>query len=156
MTFNYSAGELQIRGHKISDIAKEYGTPVIIYDELYMTGMMKKYHNILNSHNLSYSVSYASKAFSSIQMIKLLDAENMELDVVSIGELYTALTAGFPVEDIHFHGNNKTPHEIEYALDSGVRFFIIDGLDEIGLIDSLAGDLAPDDLVKVLDRKSVV
>lgn len=152
MTFNYSAGELQIRGHKISDIAKEYGTPVIIYDELYMTGMMKKYHNILNSHNLSYSVSYASKAFSSIQMIKLLDAENMELDVVSIGELYTALTAGFPVEDIHFHGNNKTPHEIEYALDSGVRFFIIDGLDEIGLIDSLAGDLAPDDLVKVLIR----
>ena len=93
-----------------------------------MTGMMKKYHNILNSHNLSYSVSYASKAFSSIQMIKLLDAENMELDVVSIGELYTALTAGFPVEDIHFHSNNKTPHEIEYALDSGVRFFIIDGL----------------------------
>ena len=140
MTFNYQAGELQVRGHKISDIAAEYGTPVIIYDETYMTGMMQKYHSVLKSHKLPYSVSYASKAFSSVQMIKLLEEQNMELDVVSIGELYTALAAGFPVEDIHFHGNNKTPEEIKYALKHGVRFFIIDGLDEIELIDGLAED----------------
>ena len=140
MTFNYSAGELTVRGHKISDIAEEYGTPLIIYDETYMTGMMQKYHGVLQSHNLPYSVSYASKAFTSVQMIRLLEAQNMELDVVSIGELYTALAAGFPVEDIHFHGNNKTPEEIKYALAHGVKFFIIDGLDEIGLIDGLAED----------------
>lgn len=125
MTFNYQAGELQVRGHKISDIAAEYGTPVIIYDETYMTGMMQKYHSVLKSHKLPYSVSYASKAFSSVQMIKLLEEQNMELDVVSIGELYTALAAGFPVEDIHFHGNNKTPEEIKYALKHGVRLSLI-------------------------------
>lgn len=140
MTFNYQSGELQVRGHKISDIAAEYGTPVIIYDETYMTGMMQKYHSVLKSHKIPYSVSYASKAFTSVQMIKLLEEQNMELDVVSIGELYTALAAGFPVDDIHFHGNNKTPEEIEYALAEGVRFFIIDGLDEIELIDGLAED----------------
>lgn len=137
MTFNYQAGELQVKGHRISDIVDQYGTPVIIYDEMDMVGMMKKYHNVLNHHKLPYSVSYASKAFSSVQMIKLLEEENMALDVVSIGELYTALVAGFPVEDIHFHGNNKTPEEIDYALKNGVRFFIIDGLDEIELIDGL-------------------
>lgn len=152
MTFNYSAGELSIRGHKIKNIAAEFGTPVIIYDETYMTGMMQKYHRVLKSHNIPFSVSYASKAFSSIQMIKLLEEQNMELDVVSVGELYTALAAGFPVQDIHFHGNNKTPEEIKYALARGVRFFIIDGLDEIELINALASGLAADDLVKVLIR----
>ena len=152
MTFNYSAGELQVRGHKISDIAVQYGTPVIIYDEMYMTGMMERYHKVLKSHSIPYSVSYASKAFSSVQMIKLLESQKMELDVVSVGELYTALAAGFPVEDIHFHGNNKTAEEIEYALDHGVRFFIIDGLDEIDLIESLASGLSDDDGVNVLIR----
>lgn len=152
MTFNYSAGELTVRGHKIKDIAAEFGTPVIIYDETYMTGMMQKYHGVLKRHNIPYSVSYASKAFSSVQMIKLLEEQNMELDVVSVGELYTALAAGYPVRNIHFHGNNKTPEEIEYALAHGVRFFIIDGLDEIELINTLASRLVEDDLVSVLIR----
>lgn len=139
MTLNYQQGELTIRGHKVSEISAEYGTPVIIYDETHMVEMMRKYHSVLSSHDIPYSISYASKAFSSVQMLKLLQSENMELDVVSIGELYTALASGFPVEDIHFHGNNKTPEEIEFALENGVRFFIVDGLDEIDLIDKLAG-----------------
>lgn len=152
MTTEYENGQLMMRGHKIADLAKEYGTPLIIYDEDKMTSMMNQYHQIFKRHQVPYSISYASKAFSSIQMIKLLNRQQMELDVVSVGELYTALEAGFPVEDIHFHGNNKTPFEIDYAIKTGVRFFIIDAIDEIDLINALASDLAETDRINVLIR----
>ncbi|MCK1976686.1 diaminopimelate decarboxylase [Jeotgalicoccus huakuii] len=152
MTTEYENGQLMMRGHKIADLAKEYGTPLIIYDEDKMTSMMNQYHQIFKRHQVPYSISYASKAFSSIQMIKLLNRQQMELDVVSVGELYTALEAGFPVEDIHFHGNNKTPFEIDYAIKAGVRFFIIDAIDEIDLINALASDLAETDRINVLIR----
>lgn len=152
MTTEYENGQLMMRCHKIADLAKEYGTPLIIYDEDKMTSMMNQYHQIFKRHQVPYSISYASKAFSSIQMIKLLNRQQMELDVVSVGELYTALEAGFPVEDIHFHGNNKTPFEIDYAIKAGVRFFIIDAIDEIDLINALASDLAETDRINVLIR----
>lgn len=152
MTTEYENGQLMMRCHKIADLAKEYGTPLIIYDEDKMTSMMNQYHQIFKRHQVPYSISYASKAFSSIQMIKLLNRQQMELDVVSVGELYTALEAGFPVEDIHFHGNNKTPFEIDYAIKTGVRFFIIDAIDEIDLINALASDLAETDRINVLIR----
>lgn len=152
MTTEYENGQLMLRDHKIADLAKEYGTPLIIYDEDKMTSMMNQYHQIFKRHQVPYSISYASKAFSSIQMIKLLKRQQMELDVVSVGELYTALKAGFPIEDIHFHGNNKTPFEIDYAIKAGVRFFIIDAIDEIGLINELASDLSETDRINVLIR----
>ncbi|QQD85365.1 diaminopimelate decarboxylase [Jeotgalicoccus sp. ATCC 8456] len=152
MTTEYENGQLMMRGHKIADLAKEYGTPLIIYDEDKMTSMMNQYHQIFKCHQVPYSIPYASKAFSSIQMIKLLKRQEMELDVVSVGELYTAIEAGFPVEDIHFHGNNKTPFEIDYAIKAGVRFFIIDAIDEIGLINELAKDLSETDRINVLIR----
>ena len=153
MTTEYNEfGQLTIRGHEVQSLVKDYGTPLIIYDEDHLVSMMDKYHSVFKHHQVPYSISYASKAFSSIQMIKLLKSRNMELDVVSIGELYTALQAGFPAQDIHFHGNNKTPYEIDYALKNGVRFFIIDALDEISLIDGLAEDLEEDDAVNVLIR----
>ena len=82
-------------------------------------------------------ISYASKAFTCIQMVKLVQEENLQLDVVSEGELYTALEAKFDPSRIHFHGNNKTKREIQYALESGVGYFVIDSLEEIELIDKL-------------------
>lgn len=138
MTLEYSNDKLQFGGYDITTIAEEFSTPLIIYDEDFMRNQMRRFHEVLSSNDVPYSISYASKAFSSLAMIKVLYEENMELDVVSIGELYTAIEAGFDVRDIHFHGNNKTPEEIRYALDAGVGFFIIDSNDEVKLIDELA------------------
>ena len=89
---------------------------------------------------LKYNISYASKAFTCIQMVKLVQEEDLQLDVVSEGELYTALEAKFDPSKIHFHGNNKTKREIQYALESGVGYFVIDSLEEIDLIDRYASD----------------
>ncbi|MDR1093402.1 MAG: diaminopimelate decarboxylase, partial [Clostridiales bacterium] len=83
-------------------------------------------------------VCYASKAFSCKEMYRIANAEKMGADVVSGGELYTALAAGFPAGKIYFHGNNKTKKEIEYALKNGVHALVADSLSEIELIASVA------------------
>ena len=82
--------------------------------------------------------SYAAKAFICLQMVKLIQEEGLKLDVVSEGELYTALEAGFDPKDIHFHGNNKTKREIRYALENKVGYIVVDALDEIDLIEKYA------------------
>lgn len=138
MTLEYHNDKLQFRGQDVTNLANQYGTPLIIYDEVYMRDMMRRFHAVLSSHVDNYSVSYASKAFTSLQMMHLLKEEDMELDVVSTGELYTALRGGFSPSLIKFHGNNKTAEELEFALDQGVGLFIIDSLDEVKLLNDLA------------------
>src|SRR5699024_12793104 len=81
-----------------------------------------------------------AKVFSWPEMVKLAQEEGLELDVVSEGDLYTALEAGFAPQHIHFHGNNKTKHEIQYALESKVGYIVIDALEEIELIDKYASE----------------
>lgn len=137
MSLEYLNNRLQFAGQDVTTLTNDFGTPLIVYDENYMRNQMRRYHHILTIKDVPYSISYASKAFSALEMIRVLKEENMELDVVSIGELYTALEAGFEPQDIHFHGNNKTPEEIKYAIDNGVTFFIIDSIDEIQLIEGI-------------------
>ncbi len=138
MSLEYHNDKLQFGGQDVTSLAGQFGTPLIIYDETYMRGMMRRYHDVLSSHVDKYSVSYASKAFTSLQMIQLLKEEEMEIDVVSAGELYTAIKGGMDPSKIKFHGNNKTPDELRFALDQGVRMFIIDSLDEVALLDDIA------------------
>ena len=101
---------------------------------------MRRYHHAFKESGLKYNISYASKAFTCLQMVKLVAEEDLQLDVVSEGELYTALEAGFEPSRIHFHGNNKTKHEIRYALENKIGYFVIDSLEEIDLIDRYAND----------------
>lgn len=138
MSLEYHNDKLQFGGQDVTNLARKFGTPLIIYDELHLREMMRIFHMVLSTHVENYSVSYASKAFTSLQMIHLLKEEDMELDVVSIGELYTAVKGGFDPSMIKFHGNNKTVEEIRYALDQGVGLFIIDSLDEAALLNDLA------------------
>jgi len=138
MTLEYINNELSVNGYGLTGIAREYGTPLFVYDENMIRSQCRKYHQVLEEAGLDYSISYASKAFTSVQMVKLLSEEKMKLDVVSQGELYTAIKAGFNASDIHFHGNNKTAQEVEYALASGVGLIVVDALDEVALIDSIA------------------
>ncbi|MCE7783605.1 diaminopimelate decarboxylase [Staphylococcus xylosus] len=134
------SGELTMGGTSLKTIAQSFGTPTIVYDEVQIRNQMRRFHESFKKSGLNYNVSYASKAFTCLQMVKLVQEENLELDVVSEGELYTALEAGFDPQHIHFHGNNKTKHEIRYALESKVGYVVIDSLEEIDLIDRYASE----------------
>lgn len=137
MTLAYINNELHLNGHALEGLSKQYGTPLFVYDEDAIRSQCRKYHSVFEQEALDYSISYASKAFTSIQMVKLLQEEDMKLDVVSAGELYTAIQAGFPASHIHFHGNNKTAEEIQYALEVGIGLFVVDAMDEVALLDQL-------------------
>ncbi|MFJ6458237.1 MULTISPECIES: diaminopimelate decarboxylase [Staphylococcus] len=133
-------GELTMGGTSLKTVAQSFGTPTIVYDEDQIRNQMRRYHSAFEKSGLKYNISYASKAFTCIQMVKLVQEEDLQLDVVSEGELYTALEAGFDANRIHFHGNNKTKREIQYALENNIGYFVIDALEEIDLIDKYASD----------------
>lgn len=82
---------------------------------------------------------YASKAFCCKEMCRIAAEEGIGLDVVSLGELYTALSAGFPAEKIYFHGNNKSAEELEYALENSVGCIVVDNTEELENLNALAG-----------------
>ncbi|ENP8458101.1 diaminopimelate decarboxylase [Staphylococcus pseudintermedius] len=139
MTVSYNQnGELTLGGTSLKTLAQSFGTPTIVYDEAQIRQQMRRYHSAFQQNDIGYVLSYASKAFTCLQMVKLAAEEDFELDVVSEGELYTALEAGFDPQRIHFHGNNKTKHAIRYALESGIGYFVVDALDEIDLIEQYA------------------
>ncbi len=141
MTVSYNkSGELTLAGTSLKTLAQSFGTPTIVYDEAQIRNQMRRYHSAFQQNDIGYVLSYASKAFTCIQMVKLAQSEDFDLDVVSVGELYTALEAGFDPKRIHFHGNNKTKQEIRYAIESGIGYFVVDALDEIDLIERYATD----------------
>ncbi len=96
MTVTYNkSGELTIDGTSLKTIAQSFGTPTIVYDENQIRQQMRRYHQAFQHNDIGYVLSYASKAFTCIQMIKLVEEEDFDLDVVSEGELYTAIEAGY-------------------------------------------------------------
>ena len=132
-------GHLEIGGADCVDLAKEFGTPVYLFDEAYMRRMMRVYRDTLNSKYAGNGmVLYASKAFSCKAVYRIADEEKIGIDVVSGGELYTALQAGFPAEKIYMHGNNKLEYEIGEALDAGIGCIVADAYSEIDKIDAEA------------------
>lgn len=134
-------GHLTIGGMDVPALAKEYGTPLYIMDEDNIRKTCREYRAAMKEHyGDNFIVTYASKAFSAMYMYKLLNEENMGADVVSAGELYTAVKAGFPADRIYFHGNNKTGAEIKMGLDAGIRRFVVDNREELHLLNSLAGE----------------
>ncbi|MFF2090167.1 diaminopimelate decarboxylase [Paenibacillus sp. NPDC058174] len=133
-------GHLEIGGVDTTDLAKEFGTPLYIVDEALVRQRASEYVEAFKASGLKFQVAYASKAFSVMAMCAIAEQEGLSLDVVSDGELYTALQAGFPVERIHFHGNNKTPDEINMALEAGIGCFVVDNFVELHLLNALAAE----------------
>ncbi|MDQ0257710.1 diaminopimelate decarboxylase [Evansella vedderi] len=124
-------GHLEIGGVDTTELADKYGTPLYIYDVADICSRANQFKKAFEKHNMNYQVAYASKAFSCIAMIQLVDELGLSLDVVSGGELYTALTAGFPVGRIHFHGNNKSPEELEMAVREEIGCIVVDNFTEL-------------------------
>ena len=134
-----SKGHLEIGGCDSIELAEKYGTPLYILDETMIRNICREY---LESFKKYYDGKglplYASKALCCMEMCRIVNEENLGLDVVSGGELYTALKAGFPAEKIHFHGNNKTVSEIDMAVEAGVGKIVMDNLSEIARVDKAA------------------
>lgn len=119
------------------ELAKKYGTPLYVYSE---NDIVKKCNELKESFLNKYEntrAAYASKAFSCMAVYKLMEREGMCLDIVSGGELYTAIKANFPAERIEFNGNNKLRSEIELAVDYNIGRIVVDGLNEIDLIEKI-------------------
>ncbi|PHB30298.1 diaminopimelate decarboxylase [Bacillus pseudomycoides] len=131
-------GHLEIGGCDTTQLAKQYGTPLYVYDEASVREKCRAFHRAFQESGFSYQVAYASKAFLCMEMCRVAREENMSLDVVSGGELYTALQAGFPASRIHFHGNNKTEEEIVMALQADVGCFVVDNFFEMEILHDLA------------------
>ncbi|KKO52046.1 diaminopimelate decarboxylase [Paenibacillus sp. DMB20] len=143
-------GHLEIGGCDTADLKAQYGTPLYIVDEQAVRDRCREYIEAFKASGLKFQVAYASKAFCVMAMCRLAEEEGMSLDVVSDGELYTALQAGFPAERIHFHGNNKTPDEIEMALNANIGCFVVDNTVELHLLQSIAAEKQR--MVKILLR----
>ena len=134
-------GHLEIGGVDTTYLADKYGTPLYVYDVEDICNRANQFKHAFEKHNMNYQVAYASKAFSCVAMMQLVDELGLSLDVVSGGELYTALTAGFPVERIHFHGNNKSPEEIEMAVRAGIGCFVVDNFTELSWLMAITESL---------------
>ena len=130
-------GILYFDGCNTVELAEKYGTPLYVYSE---NAILKECNEIKECFLNKYEntrAAYATKAFSSIATCKIMDREGFCMDVVSGGELFTAIKAGFPAEKIEFNGNNKLRHELEMAVDYGIGRIIIDGLQELALIEDI-------------------
>lgn len=119
------------------DLTKEFGTPLYVFDEVHIRDLCRTYYKEFISTEGKNRVAYAGKAFLTKAMCQLIMEEGLCLDVVSGGELYTAYKSGFSMENIYFHGNNKTIDEINMALDFGVGKFVVDSLDELYTINEI-------------------
>lgn len=134
-------GHLTIGGCDTLELAKEFGTPLYVMDEATIRNTCKSYVNSIKTHYDGKGLPmYASKALSCKALVQLADSENMGLDVVSGGEIYTAMKANFPPEKIQFHGNNKTEAELRMALDYNIGKIIVDNLYELEFLNKIAGE----------------
>jgi len=133
-------GALFFAGQSVSALAERYGTPLYLMDEDRIRLNCRMYKNAFRaSFGEGALPLYASKACAFKQMYRIMKEEGMGVDCVSRGEIHTALEAGFPAEQIWFHGDGKTDADIRYALDHGVGCFVVDGYEELEALDREAG-----------------
>ena len=136
MTIN-EGGHLCIGGCDTVNLVKKFGTPLYVMDEEHLRQICREYYQSFILKYPDNQVLYASKAFLTKAMAKIIKQEKLGLDVVSGGELYTAIQAGFPPERLYFHGNNKSAAEIRKALDCKIGRFVVDNFYELELLNDL-------------------
>jgi len=129
-------GELLFAGQNTLELAKKYGTPVYLMDEDRIRERCRTYKNaVAKAFGENADVLYASKAMSCKRIYEIMREEGMGTDVVSSGEIYAAIKAGFPLERAYFHSNNKTDADISFAMENGVGYFVVDNREELVAID---------------------
>lgn len=143
--------ELYFADANVSELAKKYGTPLYIMDENKIRSNINTYKDALKKYFRDDSLLlYASKACSFKYIYKIASDENIGIDVVSSGEMYTAIKAGFDLSKAYFHSNNKTDFDIAFGIENNVGYFVADNIEEINIIEKICDKL--DKTQKILLR----
>ncbi len=133
-------GHLTFAGHDTVELAEKYQTPAYIMDENKIREKCRIYKTAMSEHFGGKSMPlFASKSLCFKRIYEIMREENMGIDVVSSGELYTAVKAGFPMGNAYFHGNNKTDFDITFAIENGIGYFVCDNHEELEAINREAG-----------------
>ena len=133
-------GHIAFSDVDVVELANKYGTPLYLIDENKIRENCQKYRTTVEKYFGTESLPlYASKALCYKDIYRIVKSEGLGIDVVSGGELYTALSVGFPAEKVYFHGNNKTEDEIKLGLDNKIGCFVVDNLDELYYLNDEAG-----------------
>ena len=133
-------GHLAISGCDTVELEKQYGTPLYVMSEEEIRSVCRRYASSFQTcYRGNGKPIYASKAFCCKEICRIVLSEGLDLEVVSGGELYTALQAGVPAEQIHFQGNNKTISELTLAVENGVGDIVADSISELYKLQKIAG-----------------
>jgi diaminopimelate decarboxylase len=124
-------GRLEVGGCDVVELAAEFGTPAYVYAEDDMRARARAFVEAFRARTERFEVIYASKAFPCTAAYRLFSEEGLSADVASGGELHLALAAGIDPKRLYMHGNNKSPAELDYAIESGVGHIVVDSFDEI-------------------------
>lgn len=138
MTELNKQGHLVIGGCDVVDLAQEFGTPLYLFDESTLRHKCREFKDEFCKYYPDTLVVYASKAFLNRALALIFKEEGLGLDVVSGGELSIAQSVDFPLDKVYFHGNNKTPEELNLALDFGVGRIVVDNFYELELLNGIA------------------
>ncbi|SHF55243.1 diaminopimelate decarboxylase [Desulfofundulus australicus DSM 11792] len=139
MTVN-SRGHLEIGGCDTVELASTFGTPLYVVDEELFRQNCREYYRAF-TEKYGAEVIYAAKTLLTLAICRLVDEEGLGMDVVSGGELYTAIKARFPMSRVYFHGNNKSSEELRLALEARVGRFMVDNFYELEMLNRLAGEM---------------
>lgn len=132
-------GHLCFAGQDTLELAGKYATPLYLLDENRIRHNCRVYSEAFSKHLPAGSLPlYASKANSFKQIYRVIAEEGLGIDVVSCGEIYTAMLAGFDLKNAYFHNNNKTDEDIRFAMEKGVGCFVVDNTEEINAIEAEA------------------
>ncbi len=132
-------GHLCLGGRDTVELAEQYGTPLYLYDEDRIRERCRTYQTAMReAFGERACALYAGKAASFRAIYRIMQDEGMGIDVVSSGEVFTAVSAGFPMERAYFHSNNKTDFDIDFAMEHGVGYFVVDNREELDAIQKCA------------------
>ncbi|GAB4417355.1 MAG: diaminopimelate decarboxylase [Anaerolineae bacterium] len=135
-----SEGHLILHNHRAVDLADQFGTPLYMYDVETIRANIRRYRQALATYPGPSRLTYASKAYLSVALARLMAAEGVGLDVASAGELFIARQGGADPAQMHMHGNNKSRLDVSEALQAGVGRMVVDNATELHLLASLAAE----------------
>ena len=150
-----SKGNISIDSIDLEDLANEYGTPLYVYDESTIISTIKDFQNSFGAELDNAVISYSTKAFSNPYLLKILKENGMSIDVVTGGELAVAKHVDFPPKRMNFHGNNKSPDELEDAINYGIGHITIDSFNEIENLKNITSKLGVNQDVMIRVSPSV-